>query len=283
MRAPPLALALFVASCNAAPALIASGASLYQGAASRQPDRPSAPPPEEFIAPPSPGVCRERAEAFRGRRAYLLAMHDRDGAVRNEVEKQRAWEQCRSDYESQKEAEAAAARTRELEAQIKMARLEEENRRRVEEQAERDRQRMAIANAVPVEAPPEPVPPPPPAPPAPRKVSAAERMRAEERRMAREQREHDAAVAELEEAARVCGPAPERSKWDGIYVGLARAYKTVAHDPDSIEFVGCTDAELRSHPACWVFSCDVRGKNMFGARILSTVKFKRNAQGWFTR
>jgi len=40
-----------------------------------------------------------------------------------------------------------------------------------------------------------------------------------------------------------------------------------AHDPDSIDVSNCTRPVL-SKDNCWVSTCDVRGKNAFGALTL---------------
>jgi hypothetical protein len=282
MKALAAAVAL-TASCAEAPSLVA-GAGAFIPA-----PRPE-PFPGEFIPPVSPGVCREKVEPFRGRRAYLFAMHDAAGAAKNEEYKSQAWNQCAAEYQAQQAAEEEA-RVKAIEDQNRVAqdallrRAQEQEAAHQREEADEERRReesarMAIGNAVPVESPPDPAPP---SPPKPRRMTAAERQRAEMRRAARDQRERELASQAAEAAGKFCGPAPERSKWDGIYFGLARAYKTIAHDPGSIEFVSCSDATLRPPPVCWAFSCDVRGKNMLGAKVLSEVRFKRTAEGWFTR
>lgn len=301
VRAAALALPL-IASCSAAPMLapmlVAGGTPALQRAAAQE-------RPEEFEPPMSDarGACNEMQAPYRQKRAYLAAVHDYAASARNEAEFRQAWEQCASDYQARKIAQEDAReradderRRAAQDALIRRAQEEEAAQRRADAEEARKREeasRLAIGNAAPVEPPPDPGPAPQPAPappPKPRKLTAEERRRAAERKAAREQhqreeeqREHDMAAAAVEASAKFCGPAPERSKWDGIYVGLARAYKTIANDPDSIEFVSCTDADLREAPTCWAFSCDVRGKNAFGAKILREVKFRRAAGNWYLR
>lgn len=114
----------------------------------------------------------------------------------------------------------------------------------------------------------------PPIPRPDRRAHAAKRAARLEK-----QREIEAVIAKTSES--FCGTAPERSAWDGIYAGLKRGVKSEAHDPDSIEFVGCTDLLRKNPPACWVTACRFRGKNAFGAMILQTEAFGKNKNGWY--
>lgn len=76
------------------------------------------------------------------------------------------------------------------------------------------------------------------------------------------------AAQEAAEAYRqICGDAPELSAWDGEVVGLEGHIRQTAHDPSSIDVENCT-APRMSEKACWVSTCDVRGKNAFGALVL---------------
>jgi hypothetical protein len=77
---------------------------------------------------------------------------------------------------------------------------------------------------------------------------------------------------EAETYAALCGEAPGIGAWDGEVIGLESALKKTAHDPDSIDVENCTTPVLTGK-VCWVFICDVRGKNMFGAMILQRRKF----------
>lgn len=78
--------------------------------------------------------------------------------------------------------------------------------------------------------------------------------------------------------ATLCGPKPEVSGWDGEVIGIARALKKVAHDPDSIDVENCTEPVL-SEKHCWITSCNVRGKNMFGGKILQRRRFSLSKLG----
>ena len=48
--------------------------------------------------------------------------------------------------------------------------------------------------------------------------------------------------------------------------------KQTAHDPDSIDVENCTQPVM-SGEACWLFGCDVRGKNAFGAKVFSRKRY----------
>lgn len=130
---------------------------------------------------------------------------------------------------------------------------------------------------------------PPPTPQ--KKVSAAEKQASAARKRSREERaaaakaekaEKDRQLQEIVEQAdaEFCGPAPKRSAWDGVYAGLKDAVKSAAHDPDSIDFVGCTDLVKKRPRPCWVTSCRYRGKNALGAKVLATEVFSKTHNGW---
>lgn len=103
----------------------------------------------------------------------------------------------------------------------------------------------------------------------------AARLRREIERQAEKERKQRA-MQEAYEA--LCGPKPGVSAWDGEVAGIERALKKVAHDPDSIDVENCTDP-IMTEKHCWVTSCDVRGKNMFGAKILQRKRFSVSKVG----
>ena len=72
--------------------------------------------------------------------------------------------------------------------------------------------------------------------------------------------------------AALCGPKPFCSAWDGECGNIESALKRVAHDPGSIDVENCTDPVLY-RDRCWVTTCDVRGKNAFGALVLNRKRF----------
>lgn len=84
--------------------------------------------------------------------------------------------------------------------------------------------------------------------------------------------------AAAEALAALCGQKPICGGWDGECVGIESALKRVAHDPDSIDVESCTDPVL-TKDNCWVTSCNVRGKNAFGALILNRKRFSLSALG----
>jgi hypothetical protein len=65
----------------------------------------------------------------------------------------------------------------------------------------------------------------------------------------------------------VCGPAPGMKPGDNERTMLQMRLEATANDPDSIKIVQCSEPVL-SEKACWRTSCDIRGKNAFGALIL---------------
>lgn len=81
----------------------------------------------------------------------------------------------------------------------------------------------------------------------------------------------------LDRAARmaVCGAAPTVSAFGGELIGAARLMRRSAHDPDSIEVENCsTPALAESRNYCWLSTCDVLGRNMFGAMVRNTIQFE---------
>lgn len=94
------------------------------------------------------------------------------------------------------------------------------------------------------------------------------KLKTAERKLAKAQKAEEFAAA----YALVCGEAPTPSVWDGEISEVTYAIKQVAHDPDSIEVKNCT-APVLTKKACWVTTCDVRGKNAFGALVFDQKRF----------
>jgi len=73
------------------------------------------------------------------------------------------------------------------------------------------------------------------------------------------------------------GDPPVRSSWDGSYPVIERYLKKVAHDPDSIEIVKCTDVFYTK--SGWLVGCYFRGRNAFGAKVMDakwfTIRFNQ--------
>lgn len=90
-------------------------------------------------------------------------------------------------------------------------------------------------------------------------------VKKERARVEREKRE--AATLEAK-----CGRSPARSGWDGEVVGTESYVARTAHDPDSIDVENCTTPTLTKRH-CWLTTCDVRGKNAFGAMVLTRMRF----------
>lgn len=86
---------------------------------------------------------------------------------------------------------------------------------------------------------------------------------AENKRIAAE----EAAKAAAQAYQAMCGEAPVLSPWDGELIGLESTIKETANDPDSIDVSKCTQPVL-TKDNCWLSTCNVRGKNGFGALIL---------------
>lgn len=68
-----------------------------------------------------------------------------------------------------------------------------------------------------------------------------------------------------------CGKPPKRNDSDGID-DVASFVRQTAHDPDSIEVSDCS-VFILDERKCWVTTCNVRGKNAFGAKILNRQTF----------
>ncbi|HJQ40639.1 MAG TPA: hypothetical protein VKB93_26135 [Thermoanaerobaculia bacterium] len=70
----------------------------------------------------------------------------------------------------------------------------------------------------------------------------------------------------------ICGEKPVIGSWDGGIYQIESALKKVAHDPSSIDVENCTEP-LLYRDSCWVTTCNVRGKNAFGALVLDRKRF----------
>jgi hypothetical protein len=111
-------------------------------------------------------------------------------------------------------------------------------------------------------------------------IADAERRLRQVRKAAQREREAGETVRiKAEATAAVCGEKPKNSSWDGAIIGLERFIKANAHDPESVEIDGCTEATM-TEEECWVFRCKVRAKNAFGAKILQMKTFKKNFKGF---
>lgn len=72
-----------------------------------------------------------------------------------------------------------------------------------------------------------------------------------------------------------CGPAPMLSSWDGELIGSEPYVRQSAHDPDSIDVEHCTQPSLTvDTDHCWVTTCDVLGRNGFGAMMRNRMQFE---------
>jgi len=78
-------------------------------------------------------------------------------------------------------------------------------------------------------------------------------------------------ITELEKRI---GKYPQVSSWDGVPYAAERYIKSIAKDPDSVEFDGCN--KIRFSDDGWVTSCKVRAKNSFGGYVLNVYKFTIN-------
>ncbi len=78
-----------------------------------------------------------------------------------------------------------------------------------------------------------------------------------------------------------CGDPPKRAGWDHGIFAVQSYVEDHAHDPDSVEVEGCTKPMLTGD-ACWATTCNVRGKNALGVKVLNRPTFWI-AQGRVTR
>ncbi len=104
-----------------------------------------------------------------------------------------------------------------------------------------------------------------------REAVAAESERNEsDKKMLEDEAAEHIRLAETERTASI-GPKPVQFLWDGSYREISDYIERLAHDPDSIEFEGCSDPNVTD--TGWNIRCIYRGKNAFGAVV-------RNEQ-WF--
>jgi len=112
------------------------------------------------------------------------------------------------------------------------------------------------------------------------KARIAAPLAQEKKRLAKEEEKRKEKEAKDAAYRAICGPEPVLSPFDGEVVGLESALQETAHDPDSIDVENCTTPRLTSDE-CWTFACNVRGKNAFGALILTRKTFSHsNALGF---
>lgn len=111
-----------------------------------------------------------------------------------------------------------------------------------------------------------------------READALDRQRARYRRQVdRAQRAENERIARIA----VCGDRPPLiGGFDGELVGSESYVARAANDPDSIDVANCTPPVLTER-ACWVTDCDVRGRNAFGALVLSRYRFSVGRAGIF--
>ena len=79
--------------------------------------------------------------------------------------------------------------------------------------------------------------------------------------------------AEAKEAAEQIfyGKRPTQSSWDGSYYEVKNYLKSAMHNPDSLDFKGCT--KVYKQKEGWLVGCQFRGTNGFGAMILNSKWF----------
>jgi hypothetical protein len=103
---------------------------------------------------------------------------------------------------------------------------------------------------------------------------AAQRKREEKKAAERREKELKAELY-----ATLCGASPGLSVWDGALIGLESALKETANDPASIDVKNCTAPRLTTEH-CWISTCDVRGKNVFGGMVLNRATFSHSTLGF---
>jgi len=69
-----------------------------------------------------------------------------------------------------------------------------------------------------------------------------------------------------------CGAPPRRSAWDNSISVVHEFVKTMANDPSSIEFIGCSEPFLEKKN-CYRTVCVFRGKNVFGGTVVNSKTF----------
>jgi hypothetical protein len=81
--------------------------------------------------------------------------------------------------------------------------------------------------------------------------------------------------------AKSCGDPPPVDGWDRGNFELEGQLKRTAHDPSSIDVENCTQPVLMTE-RCWQLTCDVLGKNAFGAQVRNRKKFFYSKAGGFS-
>ena len=67
-----------------------------------------------------------------------------------------------------------------------------------------------------------------------------------------------------------CGETPPPTATTKLMLSLT--FKQAAHDPDSIDVVGCESEHIKTRKQCWQTKCAIRGRNTFGASRVNTYK-----------
>lgn len=101
---------------------------------------------------------------------------------------------------------------------------------------------------------------------------AIEMVRLAEKHASRALRIEANSMRESIAQARICGGIPALSTWDGEVIGAERHLKQSAHDPSSIDVADCSEPQL-TKDRCWLTTCNVRGRNTYGALVLSRWRF----------
>lgn len=87
---------------------------------------------------------------------------------------------------------------------------------------------------------------------------------------------YQAKVAERERRKRQLvaryGAKPEPSAWDGSYDPVERFLEPRLHDPESLEWQGCSEPEVIEGEG-WRVYCEYRANNAFGAQVLQAAYF----------
>ena len=77
----------------------------------------------------------------------------------------------------------------------------------------------------------------------------------------------------LSEKEKIAGSAPRLDKWDGSYFEVKKHLRRTMHDPDSLEWVGCTKVFWEKDVKAYLVGCTFRGSNAFGAKIKNSKWF----------
>jgi hypothetical protein len=79
-----------------------------------------------------------------------------------------------------------------------------------------------------------------------------------------------------------CGEQPQHLGWDGGNLEAELFMRKAAHDPGSIDVESCSVPTLTMRD-CWHYTCNVRGKNVFGALVLNRTTFREDGTTISTR